>query len=70
MESCSLSNSGNCSYNDEFLMLDPRLIDFEEEEEEDRHDSPSSVPISTTSLLDTKLPIEYITLSDTYYIMK
>ena len=48
---------------DEFLMLDPRLIDFEEEEdeeedEEERHDNLRSVSISTTLLLDTNLPNE------------
>ena len=50
---------------DEFLMLDPRLIDFEdeedeedEEEEEERHDKLRSVSISTTLLLDTNLPNE------------
>ena len=54
LESCNLSNTDNYSDNNEFSMLDSRLIDFEEE----RHVNLSSGLISTSSVVDTKLPGE------------
>ena len=40
MESFNFLNSDHDIYNEEFLLLNPRLVDFEEE----RHDNWSSVP--------------------------